>query len=138
MLYFTVDDVSKPSKLIFALKISQIATIQQRSHGRLPLTQSEQFQQFCAPSGPFLSCLALDQINKVLIYCSSNFSLLQVNLPLLIKLLSTPMLGYNRINGTLRQYLHSLYYCGIQITQFPIYFDLYLFYEHSFPFLILK
>ena len=100
----------------------------------MPLTQSEQFQQFCAPTGPFLSCLALVQINKVLIYCSPNFSLLQVNLPLLIKLLSTPMLGYNRINGTLRQYLHSLHCCGIQMTQFPIYFDLYLFYELFFSF----
>ena len=100
----------------------------------MPLTQSEQFQQFCAPTGPFLSCLALVRINKVLIYCSSHFSLLQVNLPLLIKLLSTPMLGYNRINGTLRQYLHSLYCCGIQITQFSINFDLYLFYEHFLSF----
>ena len=44
------------------------------------------------------------------------------------------MLGYNRINGTLRQYLHSLHGCGIQMTQFPIYFDLYLFYELFFSF----
>ena len=109
-----------------------------RTERAMALTQLEQFQQFCAPTGPFLSCLALVRINKVLIYCSSHFSLLQVNLPLLIKLLSTPLLGYNWINGTLRQYLHSLYCCGIQITLFSINFDLYLFYEHFLSFLILK